>query len=335
MARAIDVAFVGSGGMARRHSEALVKMRGVNIVAFCDPVEERARALAEQYGAQVFKDPVKMMDAVEPSVVYLCLPPFAHGRPEMAAIERGIPFFIEKPITKSLAQARKIAEAVRKAKLITSVGYMNRYRKSVNRAREMLQEDPAVYIQGGWISGTPRPRPEVPITMWWVQKKLSGGQFIEQVTHTVDLVRYLCGEVQEVSAFSATGFNTGVPSYDIEDAMAVSLKLKSGAVANLHACCASNARGGITLNIFAKNCAFEFSGWNHDVKIFEVGRKKPREIAGGADIFTLENRALIKALRTGDTSDIRSTYEDAVNTLEVTVAADRAARTGRVVRLGG
>lgn len=333
MSGKVRVGFIGSGGMAVAHTTAMEKIREAQIAAFCDVVPERARVLGEKYGAPVFKAPAKMMDSVNLDCVYILLPPFAHGAAERAALERRIPFFVEKPINNNLRQAEEIAEAVARAGLLTAAGYMNRYRKGINRAKNMLEKDPAVLVLGGWISGTPNPQPDRPISLWWVQKKRSGGQFVEQVTHTVDLVRYLCGEAESVSAAAAQGFNTGIPDYDIDDAMAVTVKFKNGAVANLHACCASNAKGGVSLDVYAKQCAFTFRGWGHDTVIHRVG-KQEQTIPGEENVFELEDRAFLKAVRTGDHSRVRSTYEDAVKTLEITVAANKSAQSGRVMKLG-
>jgi predicted dehydrogenase len=328
---ALKVGFVGSGGMARAHAPGIAKMKNVKIVGFSDPVLDRAEVIAAEYDAQAFAKPEDMMDALKPDAVYMMLPPFAHG-PEFAAIERKIPFLVEKPINLYLKQANEIAAAVEKAGLITCAGYMNRYRKGIQKAKKLLEKDPAVLVTGGWIGGKPSVNPDAPISVWWVQKKLSGGQFIEQVTHTVDLVRFLCGDAVEVSAFAATGFNTGIPTYDIEDAMAVTVKFAGGAVANLNSCCASGAMGGVDLNVYAGKIGFKFTGWEHTAQVYRPG-KDPETWPGEGDIFAIEDAAFLKAVRTGDPSGIMSTYSDAVKTLAISIAADESVKKGKVVKV--
>ncbi len=331
----IRVAFIGCGVMAQRHAASYEKIGGAPIVGFCDVAEDRAQALAEKYAAQSFGDVGEMLDAVGPDGVYIVVPPFAHGEAEFACIERKIPFFVEKPINLDLSQAEDIAHKVQQADLLTAVGYHNRYRTGVNKARQILQDDPAVLALGGWIGESPLPNPEVPITVWWIDKSKSGGQFLEQATHTVDLVRFLIGEATEVAAVAAQGFNVGIPDYNIEDAWAVSIKFASGAVANLHACCASNAREGVTLDVYAKNCAFQFTGWDHHCKIFRTGREQSEEIIAESEeqIFYQEDAAFVDMLRTGDQSKVQSDYADALNTFAITVAADRSAATSEKIPL--
>lgn len=334
MPKTVKVAIIGSGGMAKAHLPGLKEMAGAEIVGFCDTVMERAKAMADEHGGAAFKDPGKMLDVTSADCCYVLLPPFAHGKAEMACIDRGVPFFVEKPINNNWKQACQIAEAVTARGIITSAGYMNRYRKGIQTAKKLLAGDPAVYVQGGWIGGKPNPNPERPISMWWVQQAKSGGQFLEQVTHTVDIVRFLCGEATEVSAFAARGFNQGVPGYDIADAMSVAIHFASGGVCNLHSCCASTARSLISLDVFATQIAFEFRGWDHACKIFRKG-KDVEEIPGEPDIFKVEDAAFIKAVRAGNDKGILCSYPDALRTLEISIAANTSAARGKVIKLSG
>lgn len=332
MPKKLRVGFVGSGGTANNHANRLAKRDDVKIEAFCDVLYPLAQKAAQTFSARAFRSAEKMFDAVELDAVYFCLPPCAHGD-EFLAIERGIPFFIEKPVNLKLDQAQAIARAVARKRLITSVGYMNRYRKSAQTVRKMLAGDPAILVLGGWIGGTPRPAPGPGIWSWWIQKKKSGGQFLEQVTHTVDMARFLCGEAVSVHAFAARGLNKIAPkNYDIEDASVVNIKFKSGAVANLHAACSSNASGGITLNVHANQMAALFTGWEHSVRILQKG-KDPVEITGEPDIFEIENDAFIKAVLRKNPSLIQSPYADGVKTVAISVAANESMKTGKPVAL--
>jgi len=330
----VRVGFVGAGGMANAHATPISARKDAQVVAFCDVELSRAKAIAERFGAQAFKKPSEMMDSVKLDAVYFCLPPFAHGA-EFEAIARGIPFFVEKPINLDLGQAQEIAAAVEAKRLMTCAGYMNRYRKGVQKVRALLAKDPAIMLTGGWIGGTPKVPKEYNINHWWVQRKKSGGQFLEQVTHTVDLARFLVGsEAVEVFAHAARGFNVGAPeTYDLDDAMLVNIKFASGAIANLWSSCSSNAAGGVSLSVYAHKHAAFFTGWGHDVRIREAGKDQETQIAGEPEIFAIEDGAFIKAVRSGDPAGIMSSYSDAVNTLAISVAANRSVKTGKPVAL--
>ncbi|MCS7253012.1 MAG: Gfo/Idh/MocA family oxidoreductase [Armatimonadota bacterium] len=331
--RKVRIGFIGCGGIAQQHMNALSNIPESELVAFCDIDIERARAAAKQHGGRAFDNAETMLKEIELDAVWISLPPHAHGI-ELKLIERGIPFFVEKPVGLDLGLIREIASAVEEKGLLTSVGYMNRYRRGINRARELLQDDQPILILGGWIGGTPRPRPGVTIWRWWVEKDKSGGQFHEQVTHTVDLARFLCGEVVEVHAFSASGLNKGAPeNYNIEDASVVNLKFANGAVANLWACCAANAGGGgVSLSVYANRTTVLFTGWEHNARIMRVG-EDTIEIAGEPNIFEIEDRAFMQAILTGDRTLIKSPYPDGAKTAEVTLAANKSMETGKPVSL--
>jgi predicted dehydrogenase len=318
------------------HAKSLVNNPSVELVAFCDVNLERAKNLASQYGksgAVFYSRAEEMLRNTVLDAVYFCLPPFAHGA-EFEAIDRGISFFIEKPVNLYLEQAREIASAVERRKVLTSVGYMNRYRKGVQRVKELLKQDPPILVFGGWIGQTPRLTPEAAIYNWWIVKEKSGGQFHEQVTHTVDLVRFLCGEIVEVHAYPAKGFNKGVsPNYNIEDASAVNIRLENGAVGSLWASCSANGGGGgVSLSIYAGNTTALFSGWEHSLRLLRAG-VEPEEIAGEPNIFEIEDNAFIDAVRLKDPSRILCSYSDGLKTLEVTLAANQSMTSGEPVKV--
>lgn len=332
----INVGFVGCGGIALEHMKGLTKNPYVSMIAFCDVNLKRARMAAEKFGAEgarFFSEAEEMFEKVKLDAAYFCLPPFAHGS-EMAAVELNIPFFVEKPVDLHLDRARKIASAVEKKNIITSVGYMNRYRKSVNMVREILREDPPILFLGGWVGGTPNPSPESSILGWWIEKEKSGGQFHEQVTHTVDLVRFLCGEVKEVYASPARGFNKGLPEkYNIEDASVVNMKLTNGAVGSLWASCSANGGGGgVTLTIYANKTTALFTSWEHNLRLLRQNME-PIEVPGEPNIFEIEDNAFIDAVRLNDPSRIMCTYSDGLKTMEVTIAANISMETGKPVSL--
>lgn len=332
----IRIGFVGCGGIAAEHMKGLIKNPTVSLVAFCDTDPSRAKAAAEKFGAggaKTFDRAEDMFDRVEVDAAFFCIPPYAHGS-EMVAIEHGIPFFVEKPIHLNLEQARRISSEVKKRGLITSVGYMNRYRKSIRMVRDILREDPPILVLGGWIGGTPKMSPGVPIWNWWIRKELSGGQFHEQVTHTVDLARFLCGEVEEVHAYPARGFNRNVaPEYNIEDASVVNMKFIRGAVGSFWASCSSNGGGGgVTLSIYAGKTTALFSGWEHNLRLLRLN-KEPLEVPGEPNIFEIEDYAFIEAVRLNDPTKVLCTYDDGLKTMEVTIAANMSMEAGKPIRL--
>ncbi|MDI7276341.1 MAG: Gfo/Idh/MocA family oxidoreductase [Anaerolineae bacterium] len=319
------IAFIGTGGIARAHADGLVKRTDLTFAGAHDAAPERAQSFAAQYGGTAYAHLEEMLDAARPDAVWVCLPPHAHGEAELALAARRIPFLVEKPVANSMEVARRVLDALERAGTLAGAAYMTRYRRSVNRVREVLAADPPVLVHGGWIGGTPG----VP---WWRVKAQSGGQIVEQTTHTFDLVRYLVGEPRLVYAQGARGFVTDLPGYDVEDASTVAIQFESGAVGSLVSCCASGAGGGVHLTLAARKHYVSFTGWEHTA-IIRRSSLEEEQIRGEPNVFELEDAAFIQAAQTGDASLLRSPYADAVRTLAFCLAANRSLETGLPVEV--
>lgn len=326
MAEKVRVGFIGAGGIARSHLEALSKVPDAEIVAITDVSREAAQAMAEKTGATVYDTAASLTKDAGVDAVFILLPPFAHGEAEKAALEAGLPFFVEKPVGLDAGQLNEFAAEVERTNLMTSVGYMNRYRESVNRVKDIVATEPAILAFGGWWGGSPGDHP------WWTNRSKSGGQFHEQATHTVDIARYLFGEAVEVYAAAANGFNKGIPNYTMDDAASVTIRFANGGVANLMCSASSNAGGSLFLDVHSLNHNFHFTEWDHHVRIKEKGAD-PIEIKGEPGIFSVEDAVFIQAVKSGDRSGIRSTYSDGVKTSLISIASNVSLETGKPVSL--
>jgi predicted dehydrogenase len=329
----VRLGFIGSGGIVRSHLEqGLKNFADVEFAAWCDLNEETAAARRAQVGGQgaIYTDARQMLDQVKPDAVYIMLPPFAHGVVEEWVIERKLPFFVEKPVAIDMATAEKVAEGVKKHGLLTGVGYMNRYRKSVQRVRELLQQQKPVLLHGGWLGGGPKP--SSPIWHWWTRKEKSGGQFTEQSTHTIDLARTLFGDVVSVYAVPVRDRRERPPEFNIEDASMVQLTFANGAAGNLYSSCSTTLGGGVSLTAWGTELRAEFTGWEHSVKIYLPGSEQVT-IPGEQNIFGLEDRAFIDSVKAGKNVGLLATYEDGLKATAIACAANESMETGRVVQI--
>lgn len=344
----LRIGFIGTGGMADVHLKALSdaeEFSDVQIVAFCDVVQERAQRQANKYRetkAMAYPSPEAMIQDAGLDACYILLPPFAHGESERACIARNVPFFVEKPVGKDLGLLRELSDEITGKNLITAVGYMNRYQPPVQRAKEAFSTDEAILAYGGWLGEPPTSdndyMAESLIGQWWVVKEKSGGQMVEQVTHTVDLVRYFLGDAVEIYAHATTEFNKKLsnllPGYTIDDVMTTSIKFQSGALATIIASTATPVGGGISLNVLGAKTAVTFSGWGHHAHIIHKSGDVAEEIIDSIEeIFSVESRAFLDAVSTGERSKILSDYADGFKTTQVALGANLSAATGKPVHL--
>jgi predicted dehydrogenase len=324
----LRVACVGSGFIAGRHLSALAAFPDVSVVAVADPALDRAQAAAQRFGARAYDDGLALLAQEELDAVWLCVPPFAHGPLEQAAVDRGLPFFVEKPLAADLATAASIAEQVRAAGLLTAVGYHWRSLDVVAQAAGALAGRDVQLATGHWLDATPA-------APWWSRRGTSGGQLVEQSTHLFDLVRLLVGEVAGVSAAEVTVPRSQLPDADAPTASTVSLQFASGAVGTIASTCALGWRHRVGLHLFAEGTAVELLERglvDHELRV-RTGDGE-QVVQSDQDPVAREDRAFLDALR-GDDEGVRVDYDEALRTHELVCAADRSAREGVPVQLSG
>jgi len=321
---AVNVGFIGTGGISRAHRKHLKEMDDVNVVAMCDLVEEKVQEAAEEWNAQVFTDYKAMLNEAELDALYVCIPPFAHEDQEILAAEKGIALFVEKPVSVTMSKAREVDAAIRENGVVSCAGFQGRYLDVIAKAKELLADRTVGLAMGYWMGGMPG----VP---WWRRKEMSGGQAVEQTIHVTDTALYLLGDVKSVYAGGRTGLMTDVENYNIEDASAATLIFENGTLATIFSSCflsAGRRKGGI--DIFTKDMTIEYKE-----------RKSISVINGdGSELIEVKNdywqdldNAFIDAVRKKDDSGLRTTYSDAVKTQEVVMAVNRSLETGEVVQI--
>ncbi len=317
----IKIGFIGSGGNANGHMNRLSEMEGANVVAICDIIEQKAQNAAEKHSADPYTVHRKMLERDDLDAIYLSLPVFVHGQPELDVIERGLPFFVEKPVAITMDIAREVEAAVTKAGLITCVGYQLRYLGSTKITQEILTGKTINMAVGKYWCGTGRGNPEG----WLRQMSKSGGQLVEQATHTVDMMRNLLGEVDSVFAMQA---NRTLKEIDCPDSNSVSLQFTSGAVGSLTAAWAYTG-GWDNANVLDILYDGELLNWNPA----RVYCKEDGEWVEKTESGPTIDEVFVNAVRSGDASQILSPYTDAVKTLAISLAANLSAQENRAVEL--
>jgi len=127
----VRVAVIGCGGIARqKHVSGLLRIKEVEIIAFCDIIEERAQDFKKEFAteANVYKDYKELLAKEKPDVVHVCTPNRSHSEISIAAMEAGCHVMCEKPMAINEAEARKMLESSRKTGMKLTIGYQSRYR---------------------------------------------------------------------------------------------------------------------------------------------------------------------------------------------------------------
>lgn len=327
----IRVGLIGCGGRAGAHMGALEKMEDVIVAAVADPVEERRLAAAKRFGCEhIYQDHTDLYNNESKDTldaVIISIEPTAHTDSETRAIDVGIPFMIEKPMTLDLNQADDIAARLTANNLISSVGFQDRYLDLMDIIKAELPKHKAGgLVSGAWVGG-------IPGVWWWQKKSTCGGQLVEQNIHLVDGLRYLYGEPLSVYATCSTGMITAgkdaAPEYDTDDHSTAVIRFENNVTATLTSGCYINgARPNCGLVISLSDMILDYRLRRELIMQSEF---ETRTIQTRQDQTFLLNRTFIDAIKTGDGSKIRSPYQDALKSLKLGFAANKSMETGQVI----
>lgn len=341
----VRIGFIGAGGIAIAHLAALATSPAAEVVALCDISQQALEAskrsvlarLAETAAdapetrdalrriadAVPYTDYRQMLRNERPDAVYVCLPPFAHGDPEEAVLEAGIPMLVEKPVALDLPTAARIWDGIRKRDLLVATGYQTRYATYLDRAKQLLTGRTVGMALVTRFGKTPG-------VSWYHRQDKSGGQVTEMATHQVDLLRHLIGEVRTVYAAAATRINHRERAdYDIFDVNCMTMTFENGAVANFavnFVCEPGSPLQGAGVHIFCDGLSLTL-----DSRLRVFSADGTEEVESEAPTLELADAAFVRAVAENRPELIRSDYANAVRNLAVTIANDRSARSGRPV----
>ena len=211
----LNVGLIGAGFMGKAHSLAYAAMPMFFWPApaipkryiIADISDEGAQNAAAQFGFETSTgDWRKVINDKDVHVVDIATPNNTHAEIAIAAAEAGKHIICEKPLSRTLDEAKAMYEAVKKAGVVNMVAFSYRRTPAVALAKRLIEDgsigEPlnfrGTYLQD-WSAD-----PNSPLS-WRFQKSVAGsGTLGDIATHVIDIARYLMGEVTAVNAMSQT-----------------------------------------------------------------------------------------------------------------------------------
>ncbi|MCY3993225.1 MAG: Gfo/Idh/MocA family oxidoreductase [Caldilineaceae bacterium] len=314
----MQIAFIGVGGIAQNYIGSLEKLNRP-VAAVCDINAQTAARVADELHCTGYTDHREMLDRENLDVVFVAIPPAAHDMQTIDAVQAGAHVFVAKPVAMDLDLARRTQEAVAASGRINQVGYMARYSDITERAKELVHGRDLGMGIGCFLT---RMGPSHP---WWGKFAVSAGQIVEQSTHAFDWLRYFLGDVESVHAFGHDGPDNVIA--DFEDSTAVNLRFASGAVGNVVSTCSARVRDGFMTELCGRDLYLRLamdthlSGYIDHEEIDYHGQERG---------YYRQIECFLAAVEAQDQNLVRSSYADAVNSLAVTLAANRSLVSGQV-----
>ena len=190
----VRVGVIGCGGIAnKKHMPALKKLPNVEMVAFCDIIEERAVKAKTDFGtpdAKVYTDYKQLLEDKTIDVVHVCTPNRSHSFITVDALESGKHVMCEKPMAINTAEAEKMLDAAKRTGKKLTIGYQTRQ----NAEAQFLKQEALNGTFGDiyYAKATAIRRRAVPT--WGVfldEYEQGGGPLIDIGTHSLDLTLWI------------------------------------------------------------------------------------------------------------------------------------------------
>ena len=224
---------VGCGVIAPTHANAIAGLPGAHLVAVTDIVPEKAKAFAEERGVAWEADLDALLARRDIDVVSICVPSGLHADIGARAARAGKHLVVEKPIDVTVAAADRLLDAAASAGVLLTVISQHRFDAGPRRLRELVDEGRlGRLILGDAIIKWYRSQGYYESGDWRGTWALDGGgALMNQGVHVVDLLCWIMGPVQEVTALCVTHAHT----IEVEDVALALLRFRSGAVGLLQA----------------------------------------------------------------------------------------------------
>lgn len=324
------IGIIGAGGMGRTHADSYFQIPGVTVVGIADIVPERAASLAERAGAREYPSVEALIAAEKPDIVDVCVPTLQHVPVALAACAAGIPTILEKPVARTVADARTLVDAFQKAGVPILPAHVVRFFPDFYEARQKVNAGavgkPATVRL---TRGGPQPHGD---RAWYLDPDQSGGVLIDLMLHDFDWLRWTFGEVERVTA-------SGLMAQGVKDrdyALAV-LRMKNGVIAHVE---------GTWVHTDGFRTAIEIAGdqgvmdYNSQYPFTFRLRKDEADERAAVPIpesplligpYTAELSELVAALSGGPPA--RVSIEDGIAALAIGEACWKSAQTGEPVSL--
>lgn len=196
----LNVAVIGMGGIGNNHAGIYHRHEDCNIVAVCDALKDKADKAAVDYDAKAFYTVEDMIGSgLKIDVASVCTAGEENGgdhyAPTIELLNAGIPVLGEKPISNNIAHAREMVALAKEKKVRYGINLNHRFTPAAIRAKE--------WVDAGRLGELNI----INMTMWINNPNESSPHFHMRALHphSIDVMRYFCGDVKKVQAFFKKG----------------------------------------------------------------------------------------------------------------------------------
>jgi predicted dehydrogenase len=331
------------------HAGIAARLRECRLVALCDTDPEKAK-MADALGATYYADYRRMIDQEPLDGVIISLPNDLHEPVGTACAAKGLHLFVEKPIASTAAAAGKLIASAKNNKVRLLVAHHRRFNPLIMATRDMVRGGELGNLVGVSILWCMYKPSDYFVAGPWRKSKDGGGPILINTIHEIDNLRYICGEIKCVYA----EVSNKTRGFDVEDTVSISLRFTDGTLASILMSDAAPSLWGYECTMgenpfffptkgdiyhyLGTKASLTFPGmvkvhyedpsrmgWQHPISTTRLRLKRH-------DPYVEQLKHFCRVVRGEE--EPRTSGEDALRTLEITMAIWESGQSGRAITVG-
>lgn len=306
----LKAGIAGCGGIAQSHINGY-QSNGIEITALTDVNIDVAKNTAEKLAnqAKVFATAEELIKSGDVNLISICTPPVSHAEIAVCALENGVHVLCEKPLAHNEDDAKKIEQATKKSNAKFMVAFRHRFLPATQKIKEFIDHgkigEPVLFLNK--FCGPAFAMKD----KWFCNKAIAGGGcMLDTGAHSVDLFRYLFGEIIEQHAVMHKHFD----NTDVEDCAILTVKAENGTLGSLTS--GFVAGGGHALVDITGKAGRLVYEYDSELRYYHLESNKWHnykvEVSSGFDI---EIAVFVDAIENNSTVPV--TIEDGIRCLEI------------------
>lgn len=327
------ILIVGCGSIGRRHLANLKKI-GIKDLIICDTNKTRLNKVSREFGIQrKYRDYKKaLFENTNINVAVICVPTNLHVPTALFLAQKGINLMIEKPLSHNRDNVDRLLGIVKKKKLICMMAMCYRFHSGYLKSKDLITRGAIGKIYSANLFGgyyLPYWHPKMDYRKEYSAKKPGGGGVI-LTNHSLDILRWLFGEISEVGCFYNKVSNLEI---DTEDAAVFILRSQSGILISLY-CDFLQRISQHKLTVVGELGNIECDLIENKINIFNIKTKKWRKINYKFkvnDMYLKEMRYFIDCLLKNKKPSVN--LLEGRNTLELALAAKKSQKMKKIINL--
>lgn len=326
----IRFAIIGAGRIGHVHARSVATHPQAELALICDPFEDNAKSLAEQYQVPYVLDAQEVFTS-DVDAIIIGSPTPLHVEHILAAVRAGKRVLCEKPVALDLEQAKRCRDELGAEAERVMIGFNRRFDPTFADIYERVEAGEIGQLQQFTVVSRDPSAPPA----GYVEH--SGGIFRDMTIHDFDMVRHFLGDIVEVSAFGSNTIQAIADAGDFDQAV-ITLRAadgRVGTIVNSRTCCygydqrmeAFGETGSLTADNLTKTqvrkATSEATESRGAILDFFLDRY--------VDAYQLELDAFIKAVLADES--VSPNVHDGVKALQIADAATLSAKEHRTVTL--